>query len=403
MMQPPSGVIFSQSPWRQTAGRRERVGVEVAGEVARVAGVVPEVQRHRRHRLGADQLADLADRPAWPCSFQASTAQPSWRHCIAPGGCGSSRLPPMKAPAKSVPPEMLHHQMSACAALALLFASAASALNHAAFGAAASRCCRARARARGRRTAPRSTPAFMQLAKKAAPAPKKVTLVSRGEAPQHAPVGLLLAAAGIAVVDAEVVPKSRPGELAVPHHPAGGAVPVEALAERLLARSCSRCRCAAQQRQRHDHRCRHARARSAWAGRWCRWNRRSTADGRRAATPARTRRSPCRRACENRRQQRVRRRAVAAVAVHEHVLARSAAPRAVPRPRRVRSCAGRRRARRRRRSAPSARSGGSGRAPRACPCRARRRSTPRRCWRTPGRRPWSRARWAGRPRRGRRG
>ena len=47
-----------------------------------------------------------------PCSFQASTAQPSSRHCISPGTCGSSRLPPINAPAKSVPPEMLHHQIS---------------------------------------------------------------------------------------------------------------------------------------------------------------------------------------------------------------------------------------------------------------------------------------------------
>ena len=46
-----------------------------------------------------------------PCSFQASTAAPSRRHCMMPGVCGSSRLPPMKAPAKSVPPEMLSHQM----------------------------------------------------------------------------------------------------------------------------------------------------------------------------------------------------------------------------------------------------------------------------------------------------
>ncbi|MOA58477.1 hypothetical protein D3C78_1828860 [compost metagenome] len=48
----------------------------------------------------------------WPCSFQASTAAPSWRHCITPGTRGSSRLPPRKAPQKSVPPEILFHQMS---------------------------------------------------------------------------------------------------------------------------------------------------------------------------------------------------------------------------------------------------------------------------------------------------
>lgn len=48
----------------------------------------------------------------WPSAFQASTAAPSMRHCISPGTWGSSRCPPMKAPQKSVPPEMLFHQMS---------------------------------------------------------------------------------------------------------------------------------------------------------------------------------------------------------------------------------------------------------------------------------------------------
>ena len=47
-----------------------------------------------------------------PCSSQASTAAPSMRHCISPGTWGISRWPPMKAPQKSVPPEMLFHQMS---------------------------------------------------------------------------------------------------------------------------------------------------------------------------------------------------------------------------------------------------------------------------------------------------
>jgi hypothetical protein len=52
-----------------------------------------------------------ASTTGWPCSSQASTAAPSWRHCISPASSGSSRLPPMKAPQKSVPPEMLFHQM----------------------------------------------------------------------------------------------------------------------------------------------------------------------------------------------------------------------------------------------------------------------------------------------------
>ena len=126
----------------------------------------------------------------WPCSFQASTAQPSRRHCISPGTSGSSRLPPMKAPAKSVPPDMLHHQMSGVPMLprtARVPQRCTSSLKRRAGGAE-----RAHAR-QVAAAATASSPAFMQLAKNAAPAPKKVTPVSRREAPQHAPVGLVLA------------------------------------------------------------------------------------------------------------------------------------------------------------------------------------------------------------------
>ncbi len=56
-------------------------------------------------------------------------------------------------------------------------------------------------------------------------------LVARDEAPQHAPVGLLLAAGRVAVVDADGGAEGHARELRVPHHPAGGAVPVVALAE----------------------------------------------------------------------------------------------------------------------------------------------------------------------------
>src|SRR4029079_8440934 len=40
------------------------IGVEVALEIAPVVRVVPEVERHRGHRLLADQLADLVDEAA---------------------------------------------------------------------------------------------------------------------------------------------------------------------------------------------------------------------------------------------------------------------------------------------------------------------------------------------------
>ena len=57
MIAVPREVISIQSPWRQIA----RVHLEVAGAVARAVVVAPEEDRHRRHRLGDDELADLVD------------------------------------------------------------------------------------------------------------------------------------------------------------------------------------------------------------------------------------------------------------------------------------------------------------------------------------------------------
>ena len=57
MIAVPREVILSQSPWRQTPSY---VG-EVALPVALAVLVAPEVDRHRRHRLGDHELADLID------------------------------------------------------------------------------------------------------------------------------------------------------------------------------------------------------------------------------------------------------------------------------------------------------------------------------------------------------
>jgi hypothetical protein len=115
-----------------------------------------------------------------PFSSSASTAQPSMRHCISPGISGSSRLAPTNAPAKSVPPDMLHQKMFCCAGLPLVFASFANCSTP-------QRCASSLS---GEPVAPsartfdrsphveRSRSAFRQLAKNAAPAPKKVTPVS---------------------------------------------------------------------------------------------------------------------------------------------------------------------------------------------------------------------------------
>ncbi len=80
-----------------------------------------------------------------------------------------------------------------------------------------------------------STPAFMQLAKNAAPAPKKVTPVSAAK--RHSVVqsgwSCRSARGRVAVEDAAGGAAQQAGRPGVPHDPAGGAVPVIALAERV--------------------------------------------------------------------------------------------------------------------------------------------------------------------------
>src|SRR5947209_14397544 len=149
---------------------------------------------------------------ARPCSLKASTAAPSSRHCIAPGVCGSSRLPPMKAPAKSVPPEMFAHQISACALLPLVFArSAKRSLNQACVSALSGEPVEPRHRSCERSpVAARSISALTQLAKNAAPAPKKVALDCATKRHKLVQSGLSLAPPGLPSKMQQVVPLSRP-------------------------------------------------------------------------------------------------------------------------------------------------------------------------------------------------
>jgi hypothetical protein len=265
---------------------------KVARQVALVAAVAPEVQRHDWDGLRCRPVRPLRRRPAAPCSFQASTAQPSRRHCISPGTSGSSRLPPMKAPAKSVPPDMLHHQMSGfggpCARTARYPRPAPR-------RSAASRWCPGRARFdRSPQRAQVDALAFRQLAKNAAPAPKKVTPSRRQSATawssrrDQSVAGRIHGGPdGLPSKMQQVVPPSRPATCAVPHDPAGGAVPVEALAQALgcvaaadVVVQAFSARCTPARRRGHG--------RWVWAGRWCRWSRRSTAGGQTAATTVQT-------------------------------------------------------------------------------------------------------------------
>ena len=89
-----------------------RIDVEVAVAIARGRRfVAPEEERHRRHRLDADQLADLVDERA---AAAARVGLASRTRPRRPGSgiasrrrsTGSVGIPATKAPAKSVPPEI---------------------------------------------------------------------------------------------------------------------------------------------------------------------------------------------------------------------------------------------------------------------------------------------------------
>src|SRR5215510_1277251 len=147
-----------------------------------------------------------------PCSSKASTAQPRIRHCIVPATCGNSGWAPMKAPAKSVPPDMLAQRMSRCAGLPLTAESCANpSVNHACVSADNGEPVEPSARSRERSPQDaRSISAFWQLAKNAAPAPKKVALASAAKRQSVVQSGLSREPPGLPSKMQQVVPPSRP-------------------------------------------------------------------------------------------------------------------------------------------------------------------------------------------------
>ena len=186
----------------------------------------------------------------WPCSFQASTAQPSRRHCISPGTCGSSRLPPMKAPAKSVPPEMLHHQMSGVPSLReLLPCPSAAPPRDSGEPVVPS------ARTRDRSPQCGQVDAGLHaVGEEGRAGAEEGDAQLGGEAPQHASSrACSLRAAGVAVVDAAGGAVQQAAGLRVPHHPAGGAVPVVALAPAVGVVAAADVVVQRLERQRHQH------------------------------------------------------------------------------------------------------------------------------------------------------
>lgn len=88
------------------------VRIEVGVPVTRSVGVVPEVQRHRRHRLGDDQFADGApDCLAVLVVGVERDTEKGHRQFPSPDRSGSHS--PANADTTSVPPEM--EKTGACA------------------------------------------------------------------------------------------------------------------------------------------------------------------------------------------------------------------------------------------------------------------------------------------------
>ncbi len=135
----------------------------------------------------------------WPCSFHASTACAEdaalhlARHFGQVAVAADEGAAEIGAAGNVAPPHVLRTRRR----------ESAPSPSAAPLRAAASRCCRVRARATGRRIPSRSRPAFMQLAKKAAPAPKKVTLCRATKRHSTLQSGFSLLRRRVAVVDAE--------------------------------------------------------------------------------------------------------------------------------------------------------------------------------------------------------
>src|SRR5262249_25544397 len=112
----------------------------------------------------------------------------------------------------SVPPEMFAHQMSACAVLPLVFDSTAKrALNQACVSALSGEPVEPRQRSRERSPAAvRSISALAQLAKNAAPAPKKVDFDCATNRRSVLHSGLSLVPPGLPSKMQQVVPLSSP-------------------------------------------------------------------------------------------------------------------------------------------------------------------------------------------------
>ena len=194
-----------------------RIGLEVALAVAPPVRVVPEVERHRRHRLGQRRARRPAPVSGRPCSSQASTLQPSERACSSPRYTGSVGTPPTNGVQTSVPPEVENSQMSA---------PTCSETQSNPDGDSGEPVEPMLVRADRSRPRAGSTPALRQAPMYAALAPKHVMPVFSARSQSASHVGRR----GASVVEHDRGPREQPADEEVPHHPAGGREPEHAVA-----------------------------------------------------------------------------------------------------------------------------------------------------------------------------
>ncbi|MHC2279916.1 hypothetical protein ACVME8_006559 [Bradyrhizobium diazoefficiens] len=249
---------MSQSPCRHTGAAAAaveivRIGLEIAGAVTHAVLVVPEVERHRRHRLGADELADLVRDGAalFAEGFDGGAEQATlhragrlWQFAVAADeGAGE-----IGAAGNVRPPDVGLR----LAAIGLRQCGEAVVEPGLRVG-AERRSGRAEA-AQPRQIARGGKIDFGlgAVGEERRARAEEGRFRLRHEAPQRGPVRLVLGAAGAAVEDAAGGAAEQAADLRIPHDPAGRRVPVIALAERVLVIGAADVVVQAEQRQHHD-------------------------------------------------------------------------------------------------------------------------------------------------------
>ncbi len=201
------------------------IGVEIARQIARVVDVAPEVQRHRWNGLHAHQLADFADdRPALLVPRLDRGTELAALHLAGHFGqlaiAADEGAAEVGATGDVAPPHL------GCAGFFhLRRAPALHVFGQRRTGAAQN------AHTRQVTALGRDHARLHAIGEVRRAGTEEGDLVLGHEAPQHGPVGLVLAAGRMAVVEADRRTERQPGQLRVPHDPTGRAVPVVALAE----------------------------------------------------------------------------------------------------------------------------------------------------------------------------